>query len=330
MSENNVVPITAGIGRRTANARQRKRAVPTGTPLAGLIDSWELALEAAGKAPATLEVYLRTARRFVTYLQEEGQPDDAEGVQAEQVRMFLIHERTGRGLPTAVAAHAYLGVWWNWIISEGERTSFSPVLKADKPQLKTKAHDYLTMEEISALLDVCKGSDFASRRDTAIIRVFIDNGMRVGGLCGLRLEDVDLRGRRLKIVLKGGDEHWAPIGDKTATAIDRYLRVRARHARADSEWLWLGIKSIQEPRLLKGGVQGMLKRRGKQADVKNVHPHRFRSTSAHQQLAVGANSDDVRRVLGWRSEAMLRHYTEELGDERAREAHARVSPSDRI
>lgn len=328
MSENNVVAFTPR--QRRPTARRRQPIAPAGTPLAGLIDSWELALEAASKAPATIEVYLRVARRFVAFLQEERQPDDAEGVTAEQVRMFLVHERTVRGLPTAAAAHAYLGVWWNWIIADGERTTFSPVLKADKPQMKTKAHKYLLLEEISAILDVCKGSDFASRRDTAIIRTFIDNGMRLSGLCGIRLDDVDLRGRRLKIVLKGGNEHWAPIGDKTATAIDRYLRVRARHARADSEWLWLGVKSLQQPRLLQGGVQGMLKRRGEQAGVEDVHPHRFRSTSAHQQLAAGAHPDDVRRVLGWQSEAMLRHYTEELADDRAREAHARVSPSDRL
>lgn len=328
MSENNVVAF-APRQRRPA-ARRRQPIAPAGTPLAGLIDSWELALEAASKAPATIEVYLRAARRFVAFLQEQGQPDDAEGVTAEQVRMFLVHERTVRGLATAVAAHAYLGVWWNWIIAEGERTTFSPVLKADKPQLKTKARDYLTMDEIGALLDVCKGSDFASRRDTAIIFTLIDNGMRVSGLCGLRLYDVDLRGRRLRIVLKGGNEHWAPIGDKTATAIDRYLRVRARHTCAAAEWLWLGVKSLQQPRLLQGGVQGMLKRRGKQAGVPNVHPHRFRGTSAHQQLAAGAHPDDVRRVLGWQSEAMLRHYTEELADERSRDAHAKFSPGDRL
>lgn len=331
MSETNVVELAQFTAReRRAPRRRKPTSTATGIPLSALIDSWELALQSAAKAPTTIEMYLRAARRFVTFLEDARQPADAEGVQPEQVRMFLVAERERAGLPTAAAARTYLGVWFSWLIAEGERTTFSPVLKADKPNVPSKARKYLTLDELGALLNVCRGSDFASRRDSAIIRTLIDNGMRLSGLTGLRLDDVDLRGRRLRITLKGGDELWAPIGDKTAQALDRYLRVRARHARADCQWLWLGVKSIRQPRFANGGVQEMLRRRGTQAGVENVHPHRFRGVSAHMMLAAGASPDDVRRILGWKSEAMLRHYTEELADDRARASHARFSPGDRV
>ncbi|MFD1940573.1 tyrosine-type recombinase/integrase [Nonomuraea mangrovi] len=326
MSENNVIHLAPRTRRSTRS--KRKPQPPAGTPLNALISSWELALRSANKQPITIKLYLRTARLFAAFLEERELPSDAEGVTADEVRAFLVHERERAGLSTSASHHAYLGVFFNWLIAEEERSTFSPVLKADRPQLKRKAREYLTLAELGALLDVCKGSDFASRRDTAIIRIFIDNGMRVGGLSGLHLDDVDLRNRRLRIRLKGGDEHWAPIGAKTAQAIDRYLRVRARLAVAGLPWLWLGIKSGRH--LTKSGVQEMLERRGAQAGVENVHPHRFRGTSAHEQLAAGAPPDVVRRVLGWKSEAMLRHYTEELAEERAREAHAQFSPSDRL
>ncbi|MEU4332373.1 tyrosine-type recombinase/integrase [Nonomuraea dietziae] len=326
MSENNVIELAPRARRSTRS--KRKPQPPAGTPLSVLIDSWEIALKSANKAPITIKLYLRTARLFVAYLEGEGLPSDAEGVSANEVRAFLVHERERAGVSTSASHHAYLGVWFNWLISDDERTTFSPVLKADRPQLKRKARKYLTLEELGALLDACKGSDFASRRDTAILRIFIDNGMRVSGLAGLRLDDVDLHGRRLRIRLKGGDEHWAPIGAKTAQAIDRYLRVRARQTAAGLPWLWLGIKSGRH--LTKSGVQEMLERRGAQAGVENVHPHRIRGTSAHEQLAAGASPDVVRRVLGWKSEAMLRYYTEELAEERAREAHSQFSPSDRL
>ncbi|MEU0569310.1 tyrosine-type recombinase/integrase [Nonomuraea sp. NPDC005983] len=275
-------------------------------------------------------MYTRVAHQFVDVLGAKQLPDDAETVTADEIRAFLVHEQKRAGLPTAKAAHAYLGVWFAWLIAGEERTTFSPVLKTDKPRLPQKASKYLTLDEVAALLDVCKGSNFVARRDAAIIRVLIDNGLRVSGLAGLRLDNVDLRGRRLKIVLKGGDEHWAPIGDRTVQAIDRYLRARAQHARADSPWLFLGTKSRTRPGLTDAGIQAMLKRRGEQAGVEGVHPHRFRGTSAHQLLAAGASPDDVRRILGWKSEAMLRHYTEELGYERARAAHAQFSPGDRL
>jgi len=36
----------------------------------------------------------------------------------------------------------------------------------------------LTDDELRALLDVCKGTGFDQRRDTAIVRLFIDSGIR--------------------------------------------------------------------------------------------------------------------------------------------------------
>ncbi|MFI6813730.1 tyrosine-type recombinase/integrase [Nonomuraea sp. NPDC050328] len=317
-------------GGRTTRPRRRTAAVPESTPLTTLIDSWELALLAANKATATIQMYVRVARRFVAYLNDTGQPAEADSVGPDQIRGFLVHERERAGLPTSASAHAYLGVWFTWLISDGARTLASPVLKDDRPHLPSKARKYLTLEEVGALLATCNSRDFADLRDAAIIRVLLDNGVRLSGLVGLRRDDVDLRGRRLRVTLKGGDEHWVPIGHKTVQAIDRYLRARSRHARADVPWLWLGIRGYKHPRLRQAGVQDMLKRRGAAAGVENVHPHRFRGTSAHEQLEAGAHPDNVRRNLGWKSDRMLRHYTEELSNERARAAHLSCSPSDRV
>ncbi|GGS88188.1 tyrosine-type recombinase/integrase [Nonomuraea spiralis] len=322
-----VVPITSARG-RVSSGRRRKPAVPAGIPLGDLIASWELALRSANRSQNTITMYLRVARRFVAYLTKHNEPADAECVGRDQVRAFLVHEQNRAGVPTALAAHSYLGVFFSWLIEEKERTTVSPVLAKDRPHMVRKVREYVSLEQFGALLEVCRGGDFASRRDAAIVRVLFDNGMRVSGLTGLRLYDVDLPGRRLRITLKGGNEHWAPIGDKTAQAIDRYLRVRSRHPAASLEWLWLAVKHRQ--RLGVSGVQRMLKARGEASGVADLFPHRFRGSSAHELLAAGASPDDVKRILGWKSDAMLRQYTEALGDERARAAHARYSPSDRV
>lgn len=323
----NVVPITAA-PRRRPRTRTRQPTIPPGIPLADLIPSWHLALRSANKAPTTIEMYLRAANRFAQYLHDHGHPDDAERVTAEHVRAFLVHEQEHRGLPTAKAAHSYLGVFFSWLIDEGERTTISPVLAKDRPHIPKKVRKFVTLAEMRRLMDVCKGSDFAARRDTAILLILFDNGMRVSGLAGLRLEDVDLPGRRLRITLKGGNEKWVPIGDRAAQALDRYLRARRRHKMAHLPWLWLAVK--HPCRLGAHGVQDMVRRRGEEAGIQGLHPHRFRGSSAHELLAAGASPDDVKHILGWLSDAMLRHYTEEMGEERARAAHARFSPSDRV
>lgn len=161
------------------------------------------------------------------------------------MRRYLIAERERTSAASADVQFRNLRVFFNWLIKDGERTLASPVDPDDWPKVANKAYPQLSDAELKKLLKACAGNSFADRRDLAIMRIFLDNGMRVSGMAGLRYtpdvpqtNDVDLAGRRLRIVLKGGNELVVPIGAKTAAAIDRYLRVRAAHPQArTSPWL---------------------------------------------------------------------------------------------
>jgi site-specific recombinase XerD len=325
-----------GEARRNRGHRDGARA-SAGPPITAFVTSWQLALEAAAKSPRTIRSYLDSVRALHAFLTAQSLPSDVEGIEAEHLRAFLLGEEQRTSAVSAAVHFRNLRVFFGWLAHEEERSNPNPMRRIEGPKVNKKAKPFFDDDELARLLKTCQGSSFADRRDTAILRVLIDTGLRVSGLANLRYDqddetrnDVFLTQRRLRIRLKGGNETWVPIGKKTAAAIDRYIRVRARHGQASSPWLWLGVQGHNTAHMTDSGVRNMVGRRGEQAGIQNVHPHRFRRSFADKWLASGGSTDDLMHITGWKTYDMVREYTEARGIARAHDAHSRLSPGDRI
>lgn len=119
----------------------------------------------------------------------------------------------------------------------------NPAEGVEPPTPKDKAVPVIHDADLAALLRVMDGPSFVDRRDTAIVRVLLDIGCRRGELAGIDVDDVDLRAQDMALRrTKGGAQRVVPVGSKTALALRRCLRARAKHTAAGSPALFLSIR----------------------------------------------------------------------------------------
>ncbi|WP_168586120.1 tyrosine-type recombinase/integrase [Saccharopolyspora sp. ASAGF58] len=289
---------------------------------------WRKTIKAKNLSANTERGYLYTAQRWAEWLAEQQLDIEPDRVKPHHVDDFIadIIEATS----AANGAHHYrnLRVFFGWLVKRDEMSS-NPMDKTEPPNVAEKITPLLSDEEHRAVFAVCGGRDFAARRDTAIILLFIDTGIRVSEMASLRKDDIDLKTRQFQLRGKGGKVRIVGFGNSTGLALARYLKEREKHSHAASPALWLS--SRRDLALKTDGIKNMLNRRGKQAGVSgSLHAHRFRHDFSHRWQDAGGSEHGLMLIAGWSSNKMARHYGKQAAARRALKEQARLGIADSI
>jgi integrase/recombinase XerD len=199
-----------------------------------------------------------------------------------------------------------LRTFYKFLKFDGRRSD-NPAADVPTPKIGRALPKALTEGDIAKLLEVrLAGLTDAQRiRDRAILECFYASGVRRSELLGLRLSDVDLDGRTMRVVGgKGNKDRVVPLTRAAATAMRAYLGVRPRSA-SDAFFVGRGGARLSESGLYKivrtyMGIAGL---------SEHASPHTLRHTAATHLYEHGADVFVIKEVLGHESLATTQVYT---------------------
>ena len=157
------------------------------------------------------------------------------------------------------------------------------------------------------------------RRDLAVLELLYAAGLRVSELCGLDRGDVDLRGRTVTVLGKGGKQRRVPDPRRGGRGRSGLARGRAgRRWTGPPEAVFVNRRGA---RLGPRDVRRILDRRA----ASPTHPHALRHTYATHLLDGGADLRVVQELLGHASLATTQVYTH-VSKERLRTVYGETHP----
>lgn len=275
-----------------------------------LPDRWKQTLVSKALSSYTVSDYLITANRWADWLVTQGldlEPDDVEDFHVED---FIANIITTSSAGNAAHHYRNLRVYFRWMLKRKVITPGhpNPMDSTEPPRVPERLTPIFTTDDTDGLVDSCEGKDFFALRDKALVLIFRDTGGRVSELAKLDVDSIMLGTRLARVIGKGNRERLVGYSPDAAFALARYLKARAKllgERERTTSRLWIG----QWGRPLSiTGIREVLRRRGKQADVTRVFPHRFRHTYAHNWKYQQGSTEGLMATGGWSSSKMAEHY----------------------
>ena len=244
------------------------------------------------------------------------------------IRSFLAHLHA-EGLTRASAARKLAAVrtFVRYLRREGILDA-DPAGLVATPKREVRMPVHLSESEMSTMLDAPDDEQPLGRRDHAILELFYASGLRLSELAGLDLEDVNLSGRMVRVLGKGGKQRLVPFNNATATALRAWLKdreplvrggvadVRVVGSRARDQRR-SAAKSAREPlfvnyrggRLTVRSIDRLVRKYAAVTARDGVSPHALRHSFATHLLQRGADLRAIQELLGHSRLSTTQRYT---------------------
>ena len=261
----------------------------------------------------TLKAYATDLGEFLDFLEDRGV--SVAGVGTRDVRGYLAKLRaSGLGRSTVARRLAAIRSFYRYLHQYGE-ISKNPLLGLRTPRREQKLPRFLTVDDVTRLMDAPDASSWPGVRDSAILETLYGAGLRVSELVGLDDQDLDLQQELLHVRGKGTKERLAPVGGCAVRALKTYLAARDRRDFPDRDAHAVFLNSRKGGRLTARSVRRIMQKYLNEAGLDGrLSPHSLRHSFATHMLNNGADLRTVQELLGHENLSTTQIYTHMLPD----------------
>lgn len=183
--------------------------------------------------------------------------------------------------------------FYKYLTVRTKQLTENPVKDVEFPKIRRSLPKYLTLDEAKRLLSAVNGPH--SKRDYAILMLFLNCGIRRSELVNLNISDV--YEDRIRVSGKGNKERIVYFGTPCRTAINAYLPERNKKVLSDNKALFASAKGN---RISVTAVHRLVKKHMLAAglDASQFSAHKLRHTAATLMVGNGVDIKTVQEVLG--------------------------------
>ncbi len=257
--------------------------------------------------PNTLDAYMRDIDKLLKHLRERG--IDPTAATLADLRDFAarLHD-LGIGPRSQCRILSGVRSFYKFLQTDGFIDD-DPSELLESPQLGEHLPEVLTTDEVDRIEQAIDLGKWEGQRNKAIIEVLFSCGLRVSELVNLKLSDLFLADRFIRVIGKGRKERLVPISDNAIRQLRFWFDDRNHMdiKPGEEDYVFLNRRGAHLTRTM---ILIMIKRLGAEAGInKTISPHTLRHSFATALLEGGADLRAIQAMLGHESIGTTEIYT---------------------
>ena len=258
-------------------------------------------------SPNTIEAYRNDLRWLLAYVNFHGLK--VEEVKLEDLDNFSASLHDQRITPRS-QARILSGVrsFFKFLLLDGFIDA-DPTELLVSPHVRNALPDVLSTAEVDRLEASIDLSKWEGQRNRAIIEVLFSCGLRVSELVNLKLSNLYVEEKFVRITGKGDKERLVPISSRALDELNAWFADRnaMRIKPGEEDYVFLNRRGAHLTRTM---ILIMIKRQAVEAGItKTISPHTLRHSFATALLEGGADLIAIQAMMGHEDIATTEIYT---------------------